>query len=575
MRYHFPCRVALLLAALGTAVAQPAADPLATLTTRLRQLRQGLPTPEFTATARDRAARLSALIRTNPHRAIQSALPETEAAAMRTLAPGLIETSGAWEGSLEARVEDLPAQSRKHYLLNTGTAEIEVFPSEPPPTTRCAPRVRVQGVRLANDMAGAIQVINQASAPCTTTGQQKIAVILINFSGQNLPASVTPSFVSTGFFGTTRSVDTYWRETSYNLTSATGQVFGPYNTTVSSCSNLTSVRNAAISAADADVNFTQFTRVVIVHPNSGSCSIGVGTIGCGSLSSADGSFTASTAWLSADYLQSNSHIISVAVHELGHNLGLEHASTQDYGNVPLGAPGSAGTFTEYWDIFSAMGLSFNDGGTIIIGHYDAPQKAAVGWLASGSGYQTVTANGTFTLLPYESSTAGLKALKIQRPGTNKWLWVEYRQSLGSFDNTLGVYSSNIYSGALIHYDDPNDANYPQTLLLDFTPVAVPNDFSNAVLAGGRSWTDGFSTLKISAGAATSSGLTVTVTMTTLSPCDLNADGATNVLDVQLSVQKILGQSPCGNGDIDGNGSCNVVDLQHVVNAVLGGACTTP
>ena len=74
-----------------------------------------------------------------------------------------------------------------------------------------------------------------------------------------------------------------------------------------------------------------------------------------------------------------------------------------------------------------------------------------GWIANGSGYKTVTASGVFTVLPYELQAAGLKALRIQRPGTNKWLWIEYRHSSGSFDSTLGVYSSNIYHGALIHY----------------------------------------------------------------------------------------------------------------------------
>jgi hypothetical protein len=55
-------------------------------------------------------------------------------------------------------------------------------------------------------------------------------------------------------------------------------------------------------------------------------------------------------------------------------------------------------------------------------------------------------------------------------------------------------------------------------------------------------------------------------------CDVNQDGAVNVLDVQLMVNMILGVTPCVRGDLDGNGRCDVVDLQRIIGAVLGGGC---
>lgn len=51
--------------------------------------------------------------------------------------------------------------------------------------------------------------------------------------------------------------------------------------------------------------------------------------------------------------------------------------------------------------------------------------------------------------------------------------------------------------------------------------------------------------------------------------DLNGDGATNVTDVQLVVNRALGIGACGNGDVNGDGACTVVDVQRVVNAALG------
>jgi len=57
-------------------------------------------------------------------------------------------------------------------------------------------------------------------------------------------------------------------------------------------------------------------------------------------------------------------------------------------------------------------------------------------------------------------------------------------------------------------------------------------------------------------------------------CDLNADGAVNVVDVQMTINQVLGIIPCTNADLQQNGQCNVIDVQRVVNAALGGACTT-
>jgi hypothetical protein len=55
-------------------------------------------------------------------------------------------------------------------------------------------------------------------------------------------------------------------------------------------------------------------------------------------------------------------------------------------------------------------------------------------------------------------------------------------------------------------------------------------------------------------------------------CDLDGNGVTNIIDLQLGVNQALGSSSCGAADLDGNGLCNVVDVQRLVNAALGGQC---
>jgi hypothetical protein len=55
-------------------------------------------------------------------------------------------------------------------------------------------------------------------------------------------------------------------------------------------------------------------------------------------------------------------------------------------------------------------------------------------------------------------------------------------------------------------------------------------------------------------------------------CDANTDGLVDALDIQLTVNSVLGVRACGFQDLDGNGLCDVVDLQRVVNAALGSSC---
>jgi hypothetical protein len=58
-----------------------------------------------------------------------------------------------------------------------------------------------------------------------------------------------------------------------------------------------------------------------------------------------------------------------------------------------------------------------------------------------------------------------------------------------------------------------------------------------------------------------------------SPCNLNQDASTNVADVQLSVNMVLGLAPC-TANIVAPGVCDIVVVQRVVNAALGGPCIT-
>lgn len=57
------------------------------------------------------------------------------------------------------------------------------------------------------------------------------------------------------------------------------------------------------------------------------------------------------------------------------------------------------------------------------------------------------------------------------------------------------------------------------------------------------------------------------------PCDVNSDGAINIVDVQLTINQALGMAPC-TVNLGGAGACNIVDVQRVIVAAQGGSCNT-
>ncbi len=66
---------------------------------------------------------------------------------------------------------------------------------------------------------------------------------------------------------------------------------------------------------------------------------------------------------------------------------------------------------------------------------------------------------------------------------------------------------------------------------------------------------------------------VPATWAQTSACDLNSDGAVNVVDVQLATNMTLGISSC-TANVYGSNTCNVIVIQRVTNAALGGSCVT-
>jgi M6 family metalloprotease-like protein len=461
------------------------------------------------ALLKKRATALQALIKSDPKRALTFAFsPEllaefTKEFPTSTLA---LEQHGKWQGTVEYRIYDDFAKKthRSEILLDVGGRKLEVrFAGAEPNGLKSGDTLEVSGVQSGVLIAGSdggVQATSLTAASCSVKGEQSIAVLLVTFPGVNPPAALTSAAANDLFFDQNgRSLNTFWQEASYRQTWASGDVFGWYTLDRNyTCSEMDSARDAAIAMATAQgADFTKYSRVFVVYPNGNGCTTGFASVGCASFNSPSGPVNASTAYVTASYLVDRDQGVELTTHEGGHNLGLLHSGTMDFGSEALGAPGSAGTVAEMGDWFSTMGAWTE---TL----YSAPHKALVlSWMNSGTNYQTVTGTGSYTLQPLEVSPAGLQALRVQRPGTDQWLWLEYRQPIGQFDSTL---PADMFTGALIHYEDASTGSY--TRLLDFTPETT--SWFDPPLPVGRTWIDPYTNLSLNVNSASPSGLQVNV-----------------------------------------------------------------
>lgn len=491
----------------------------------------------------DRFDALQTLIDEDPTKALELAFEESLLERLRQAFPASasqLESHGVWEGPVDYIIFDDPSLADHRVDINMKLAQETLslhFPDHEPGWLKCGDIVRVEGLRAGSHVASAGGSVTGtvAGAGCSTLGDQKTAVILIQFPGVSLPANATPAMVSDIFFQASgRSVDGYWRESSHNQASASGVVAGPYTlSSIYTCDQYYAMRDAAIAAADPDVNFTQYTRVMIVFPNPGGCGwAGLGMLGCNTLSSTDGNFTASVSWLLATYMTSIDNGVKLSTHEGGHNLTLHHASSRAFTSSTtglseaLGPLGTAGTLNEYGDVFNTLG-SWN------FGQYNAPHKKMIGWLTSAD-YSIVQSNGSFSVNPFENS-AGLRALKVQRgTGNNAWLWLEYRQPLGLYDSAI---NSQVYGGALAHYED--SATGTHTHLLDMTPGSSGGFNDPAKVAGSGAFVDPYTNVSFSVDSASPTAMGVTVTYgavpcvqsnptVSISPSNPTAPAGTNV-----------------------------------------------
>ena len=353
------------------------------------------------------------------------------------------------------------------------------------------------------------------------------------------PDGVTPQ-QAVSQVGTTD--DAWYRETSYGQMGLTAtatpwlKIDAP-----AACDDIGTIRESAAAAAvAAGYDPTAFDHDMVYMPCSG---FSWGSVG--------GPWT----WISAGGMT-----LYGTVHELGHNLGLDHAKSltcRDASGNPVAVSDDC-TLAEYGDWFDIMGgHPAGDGSSG--GHFSAPHKEELGWLAGR--WASVTATASYVLPPLENGAGGVQALHISTATRDYWL--EYRQPVGN-DSAFAGYPG-ITNGLLVHLDFVNT-----TQLVDMTPGSAGR-FFDAALPIGDTWSDPEGTFTLSVGTPRAAGLPVTVTW--LGSCTIRGTSGNDTLYGTSGNDTICGlggddkiYASAGTDEIDGGTG---TDTLTYINAPAG------
>ncbi|MEA2546208.1 MAG: hypothetical protein QOI09_1481, partial [Chloroflexota bacterium] len=318
-------------------------------------------------------------------------LPLATAVALGSLtaAPsaGAVPATHSYGGRLEIRHTDdfRHGRSTTRYQLVSHGRRIPLVLTRAP-RVRSGTIVVVKGRRTGSRLKGSLRPVNGPRAKLSATyvaRPHKTAVILVRFSADDPPW--TPDYVRQRVFTDPDSTNAYYKEDSYGDISLVGKirpdgdVYGWYTVPAPvadsnyGCDPDAIAANAETAAAANGFSAAGYDHVIYAFPWQSMC----GWAGLGEM-------PGTRSWINGTVDQ-----VDVVAHELGHNMGLHHASSLSCtDNGTAVAMGPTCTTDEYGDPFDVMGSSSH--------RNNAWHLRQIGFMPAAD-VQVANGDGTYTL----------------------------------------------------------------------------------------------------------------------------------------------------------------------------------
>ncbi|MCM2310081.1 MAG: hypothetical protein NDI84_01650 [Steroidobacteraceae bacterium] len=345
-----------------------------------------------------------------------------------------------YEGTIAVAVEDDFARGRatKRYFLdeqNLGS-RVELQLSEHQgKALRTGQKIRVRGTAVGGGLSAdaatdSVTVLAEPMAAAPITARKAVVILVdikdstgtVHAVSSTCDGSARSSNIMFGDQAGALNVDGCYQDASFGAlgfggASYPGSTLDVARVTINETATIGSVCNYSAWGAAADRAVTGVTlanyqhRVYVVPSNVGCSWAGLAYVGCGS---------SCQAWVKAYSGQACGYPDAYA-HEIGHNLGMWHASTDTNNDGALDC--------EYCDTSSFMGYATGSLRTL-----NGPHKVQMGW-ASGARLVDGSQGGTFTVASLALAPAGSPQVVRVRPTSGDPYYIAFRTGVG-YDSTM-------------------------------------------------------------------------------------------------------------------------------------------
>ena len=381
---------------------------------------------------------------------------------------------------------------------NRAPLQLDIDPSTAPG----GQRVRVRGVVNGEKLEQATIIATAAPAPTATPQaalrERRVAVVMFNFADAR-QTPWTKQQVATHL----SQIDAFYESSSDKHTGFAGtaaDVYGYYTVPFNRAScDYVAWANAAQVAAEAAnpglrlprrgagaVPGDDYDHVVYLFPWVDACSSWGGR----------GEMPGAVSWLNGGGGPANFLYLETAVHELGHNLGAGHASSEQckLGTASVSLSDSCST-TEYGDAYSVMGVASY--------LHHATHSNLFGWPSAS--VRSITTNGTYKIKKLHGPGSDPSVLRILRGKTGDFFDIESRTWFPPYDRL----PPNAAFSVMIRLATPlPNGQARETTLLDANPNTATA--ADAPFSVGQIFVDRATGISITVNAVDASGATIAV-----------------------------------------------------------------